>query len=66
VSIAGMTSTAVSVLSNNLISFSLIPLSSPYPVNITIQSLILPAYATTISSPFKITIKRNDFAVCEV
>jgi hypothetical protein len=53
------------VLSPTLISFnSRFELSNPYPVNITIDQLALPAYATTITNPFKVYVKRNSYFVC--
>jgi hypothetical protein len=69
VSIASVTveTGSLSILSSTLISFrSKFEVSNPNPINITIDKLTLPPYATTISSPFLVYVKRNTYFVCYV
>ncbi len=67
VKLASESVNSLSVLTSTKISFkSRFEMSNPYPMNITIDKMLLPAYATTISSPFLIYVKRNSYYVCSV
>lgn len=62
----GFSGTSVSVINSTTFSFKNIIVSSSMPIVLTINSLTLPSYAATISSPFLIYVMRSNYEVCKM
>lgn len=64
ISMAGTSTSYISILASNQFSFTKITLSSAFTINITMYNISLPNYAASINSPFSIYVLRNNFLVC--
>lgn len=62
----GYTGTSVSVINSTTFSFKNITVSNLITLNLTINSLTLPSYAASITSPFFVYVMRNNYEVCKM